>query len=305
VRSGAEAALVLVRVPLRPSFVRGPGKRGAMPEPLLAGCWKCRKEVPPDARFCPSCAAPLSGRKGPTAHIAPAVMRGAVRTASTGVAASVARLLRRRVSPTWLILAAVQVLGLAVLGILVAVFPPGRISGPSNEQAAEAARGFPDREAEKQVPPPPREVAPPVPTPDPEQLVLQDRQEFLAGVDESISGARIAGNPYKFVGTRVDLHGTVGKIVDRNVFNFASSDANLAVVGDASDLEAGQWIRVVGVVAPPQEGVNLFGGVTNFPTVVSKWIEIGRAARQRPRSLAPRTHACPGPECASGFGPTL
>ena len=52
-----------------------------------------------------------------------------------------------------------------------------------------------------------QEVKPtPVPEPTQHELTrLEQKQDFLASVDESISGARIAGNAYKFVGKNVDL----------------------------------------------------------------------------------------------------
>jgi hypothetical protein len=66
-------------------------------------------------------------------------------------------------------------------------------------------------------------------------------------------------------------------IVDPTTFNFTSTDgaATVVVVGDTRELEAEQLLRVVGVVADPTAGTNLFGGTRNFPVVAAKWIEKG------------------------------
>ena len=132
---------------------------------------------------------------------------------------------------------------------------------------------------------PAAEVATDEPTepPTPKPLTrAQQKQIFLQGVDESISGARIAGNPYKFVGDKVDLHGTVMNVLDDSSFNFSTGDIDSgdeAVIlvttdrGGASQLEAGQALRILGVVQQPTAGTNAMGGSMNFPTVQAKFME--------------------------------
>jgi hypothetical protein len=110
----------------------------------------------------------------------------------------------------------------------------------------------------------------------------QQKRDFLANVDESISGARIAGNPYKFVGDDVDLHGTVSNVLDDSHFNLTTGDVesdDYAIIlvetdpGEASDLEANQSIRVMGEVEEPTEGTNAMGGSGEFPTVKAEFME--------------------------------
>ena len=45
------------------------------------------------------------------------------------------------------------------------------------------------------------------------------KRDFIQGVDESISGAMIAGNKLEYVGDDVDLHCTVFSIIDGSTFN--------------------------------------------------------------------------------------
>ncbi len=47
------------------------------------------------------------------------------------------------------------------------------------------------------------------------QYMREQKREFLAQVNESISGAMIAGNRFKYVGKAVDLHCTVNDIPGR------------------------------------------------------------------------------------------
>lgn len=54
-------------------------------------------------------------------------------------------------------------------------------------------------------------------TPTPKPVTRAElKREFLATVDESISGAMIADSPYKYVGKHVDLHCTVSDVVGRH-----------------------------------------------------------------------------------------
>ncbi len=45
------------------------------------------------------------------------------------------------------------------------------------------------------------------------------KRQYIASANESISGAMIAGNPFKYVGQRVDLHCTVESIPMAEAFN--------------------------------------------------------------------------------------
>jgi hypothetical protein len=128
-------------------------------------------------------------------------------------------------------------------------------------------------------------VAPGLPVPQPAQVhrLSETRAQFLAAVDEKISGPRIAGNPFKFVGQRVDLHCNVVNVVDfdgQPASNLLCGEANILLTGDVSRLEGGQSIRVLGMVTEPQPGVNTFGGVARFPTVVARWVDMARAAEE-------------------------
>lgn len=105
----------------------------------------------------------------------------------------------------------------------------------------------------------------------------REKREFLSSVDESISGAMIAGNKFKYVGQRVDIHCTVMDIPDRSFFNAnCGSDDESAVVVieyDATDLSPGQAVRIIGTVAEPMEGNNAMGGTMQFPTVKAEFME--------------------------------
>ena len=107
--------------------------------------------------------------------------------------------------------------------------------------------------------------------------VRSDKAAFLKTVDESISGNRIANNPFKFVGKHVDLHCTVTIIPDRDWFNADCSTTDdvaiIVIEHDSSSLESGQSIRVLGIVQEPSEGTNLYGGATRFPDVLAKFME--------------------------------
>jgi hypothetical protein len=113
-----------------------------------------------------------------------------------------------------------------------------------------------------------------------EQYVHEQKQEFLSQVDESISGAMIAGNKLKYVGDDVDLHCTVDTIVDAGTFNAdcgEDSDGMPVIIliqyDDTSSLDKGQAARILGTVEDPTEGVNGFGGEATFPTVKAEFME--------------------------------
>jgi hypothetical protein len=105
------------------------------------------------------------------------------------------------------------------------------------------------------------------------------KREFLKTVDESLSGARIAGNPYKFVGKRVDLHCTVGNIPQEDFFNATcgtdddGAPINLVIETNTKQLEPGQAVRVIGTVDQPMEGNNAMGGEGHFPTIQANFME--------------------------------
>lgn len=107
----------------------------------------------------------------------------------------------------------------------------------------------------------------------------QRKARFLQTVDESISGADIEGNPYRYVGKNVDLHCSVGDIPDANFFNALcgqdadGTDAMLVVESDTRSLSKGQSVRVMGTVVQPVEGNNAMGGNRHFPTVSAQFME--------------------------------
>ena len=105
------------------------------------------------------------------------------------------------------------------------------------------------------------------------------KRAFLATVDESVSGERIAGNPYKFVGTRVDLHCVISDIPQEDFVNATRPPdeyglgPNVVIRTDARGLEKGQSIRAIGTVEDPMEGTNAMGGQMRFPTVKAEFME--------------------------------
>ncbi len=108
---------------------------------------------------------------------------------------------------------------------------------------------------------------------------LEQKRAFLATVDESVSGERIAGNPYKFVGTRVDLHCVISDIPQEDFVNATRPPdeyglgPNVVIRTDARGLEKGQSIRAIGTVEDPMEGTNAMGGQMRFPTVKAEFME--------------------------------
>jgi len=122
------------------------------------------------------------------------------------------------------------------------------------------------------------ESATSAPTPKPVSR-LELKRQFLATVDESVSGARIAGNPYKFVGKRVELHCTVSNIPQEDFFNATcGTDENdlpvvIVVETNTKDLEANQAVRIIGTVVEPSDGTNAMGGHMHFPTVKAEFME--------------------------------
>jgi hypothetical protein len=118
------------------------------------------------------------------------------------------------------------------------------------------------------------------PAPTPRPLSRQElKREFLKTIDESISGSRIAGNPYKFVGKHVDLHCTVDSVPQSDFFNASCGEddngmpVNIVIQTDTRQLERGQAVRIIGTVADPMEGNNMMGGETHFPTVKADFME--------------------------------
>jgi hypothetical protein len=117
------------------------------------------------------------------------------------------------------------------------------------------------------------------PNPAPQLSRKEQKRNFLATVDESISGARIVGNPYKFVGTNVDLHCVISDIPQADFLNATCPPddyglgPNIVVQTDTRSLEKGQHIRVIGTVIEPMEGNNAMGGVGHFPTVKAEFME--------------------------------
>jgi len=107
----------------------------------------------------------------------------------------------------------------------------------------------------------------------------EQKKRFLKTVDESISGARIASNRYKFVGKHVDLHCTVVDIPQADFFNAeCGQDENgdpvvIVIEADSRTLEKDQAVRIMGIVAEPMEGNNAMGGQGSFPTVRALFME--------------------------------
>jgi opacity protein-like surface antigen len=100
-----------------------------------------------------------------------------------------------------------------------------------------------------------------------------DKVAFLQTVDETISGARLAGNPFRFVGEHVDLHCTVMSIPDAGWFNGYCSGGIIVIMHDTTDLDEGQAVRALGTVLEPQEGTNAFGGTIHPALVEAQYLQ--------------------------------
>lgn len=107
------------------------------------------------------------------------------------------------------------------------------------------------------------------------QSRAQQRATFLRTVDESISGGKIAGNPFRYVGKHVDLHCTVLSIPDPSAFNADCGGDNgpLVIITGTSGLSTGQAVRIQGTVLKPVEGTNMMGGVMQFPAVQALFMQ--------------------------------
>jgi hypothetical protein len=107
------------------------------------------------------------------------------------------------------------------------------------------------------------------------------KAEFLKGVDKSITGKRIIGNPAKFIGKKVRLKGQVINVPEEGQFNFMPVGADEAgwpihVDGDTSKIEAEQWIWVIGTIEDPVEVENALGGTVKLPAITAEFIEKGK-----------------------------
>lgn len=107
------------------------------------------------------------------------------------------------------------------------------------------------------------------------------KAEFLKGVDKSITGKRIIGNPTKFVGKKIRLKGKVVNIPEEGQFNFEpvgteSEPWPIHVEGDTSNIEAEQWVWVIGTVERPVEVEMNTGGTVKLPSIKAEFIEKGK-----------------------------
>jgi hypothetical protein len=158
-----------------------------------------------------------------------------------------------------------------VLGIIGAVTGGSKSSDAAASPAPGAARP-------QVADVPDASVATDPPTPKPLSRQEQKRR-FLVSVDESISGERIAGNPYKFVGRHVDLHCVINSIPQAEFLNATcppdeyGNGPNIVVQMDTRSLENHQPLRVIGTVVDPMEGNNAMGGDMHFPTVKAEFAE--------------------------------
>lgn len=198
---------------------------------------------------------------------------------------------RFRITPSGIVIVVLMVI---IIGLVEKLQP----SNPDSDTAAPAAtveastptpkvetiiRATQKPTAEPTQAPTPKPTPTPTPEPtSPPPTRAQLKAQFLQTVDESISGARIEGNPNKFIGDNVDLHGSVVNVLDDSSFNFTTGDiesGDYAIIlvttdpGEATDLEAGQSLRVIGTVVEPTEGTNAMGGSMDFPTVHAEYME--------------------------------
>jgi len=107
----------------------------------------------------------------------------------------------------------------------------------------------------------------------------REKQQFYASVDQSISGSAIAGNPFKYVGQKVELHCTVASVPEADAFNAdcgQDSDGGEAIIvmeTSTAGLDKGQAVRILGTVAQPAQGTNGMGGAAQFPTVQVEFMQ--------------------------------
>lgn len=230
-------------------------------------CTKCGSQNPDDASFCAKCGSPMHAATPPPDatydfNTGKFVGHDASKTPAASAPAHVWKpnpetTPRQKSSPVfWLIL----LLVFGLFGYLLYQINTNPIySLKSDVSSSDQSDNQPPAESHQQT-----------------------KQEFLQDVDESISGARISGNPYKFVGDKVDLHGTVVNVLDDSHFNMTTGDIysdNYAIIlvetnpGNATDLEAKQAVRVIGTVEEPTSGTNAMGGQGEFATVKAEFIE--------------------------------
>ena len=152
-------------------------------------------------------------------------------------------------------------------------------SGSTGAQTATTSAPV-SEEATAQPDTPAPETPEPTEEPAPKPLTdAQLRAQFLEGVDESISGGKIAGNPFRYIGKSVDHHCTVSNIPDPTWFNAACGErsdglpAIIVIEADTTDLQVGQSVRVMGVVDQPMDGTNAMGGSMQFPAVSSQFMQ--------------------------------
>jgi hypothetical protein len=108
------------------------------------------------------------------------------------------------------------------------------------------------------------------------KVCTTERWTSLKTVDEDISGADIAGNPYKYEGDNVELHCAIASIPSSDFFNAScgtQADGTPAIIVveapgyDITSMTKGESIRILGTVQSPTQGTNGFGAQENFPTV--------------------------------------
>lgn len=170
----------------------------------------------------------------------------------------------------------VKIIGCLLMVSALAACENGATSQASSDSTTAAATPIMEIQSSASAP---RNSAPqPKPT-SYAQYLHAENLAFLRSVDESISGAMIEGNKFKYVGKNVDLHCTVDNVPDKDFFNAScgeDSDGSPAIIVieyNTHDLSPGQAVRVLGTVAEPMEGNNAMGGEATFPTVRGEFME--------------------------------
>jgi hypothetical protein len=162
------------------------------------------------------------------------------------------------------------------LGVIILIFVGSAIFGSKGSESTENKGSTTQTQPATDNAQPDTAAAP---DPAPQLSRKEQKRNFLATVDESISGARIEGNPYKFVGTNVELHCVISNIPQADFLNAACPPGdyglgpNIVVQVDTRSLEKGQHIRVIGTVVEPMQGNNAMGGEGHFPTVKAEFME--------------------------------
>jgi hypothetical protein len=240
-------------------------------------CQSCGEPLSPDARFCPACGNSADATAATSNKAAPGSRYPGTEPLNTTPATPYQRQAAplQSTKPSSVVGGCLSVIvAIVVIGVAISMCSGGSSSSQTSTASSDATSSSDSTSNDTAT-----TDTTPEPTSTPESIQDQ-KKDFLASVDESISGAMIVGSPYKYIGDNVDLHCTVVSIPDPSFFNAQcgeDSDGMPAVLvveyDDAGNLSKGQTVRVMGEVAEPMQGSNAMGGSMNFPTVKAQFME--------------------------------